>query len=154
MNARHVVAGLTQLVAMRAKEVDRLEIDVAARDAEGARYRHHISQMTLLMQSVDTGTHVHPEHAMNGARYRSALANLIHLHQHQLAKHEALVAGLRADLCRARLRYEQIDRVRSRKLGALELEKRARDRKLEDQQASQAWLRRRLSQQRSISNPF
>lgn len=154
MNAQRVVAGLSKLVVMRGKEVERLKVDIAARDAECARYRHHVSRMTLLMQTVDTSTQVHPEHAINGARFRSAITDLIHRHQRQLAMHEALVAGLRADLYRARLRYEQIDRIRSKKVGALEAEQRIRDRKREDQQASQAWLRSRLSRGRSISNPF
>lgn len=153
MNTERVVAGLSKLVAMRAQEVDRLSADVAARDAEGARYRRHISQMTALMQSVDTGAHVHPAHAMNGARYRSAMADLIHRHERELAQHEASVASLRADLRHARLRHEQIDVVRRKKLSALDLEHRARERKREDQQASQAWLRRRLSQGNATAHP-
>ncbi|WP_175885468.1 hypothetical protein [Burkholderia sp. BCC0044] len=140
------MTGLSKLVAMRAREVDRLSADIAVCDEQGARYRRHISRMTVLMQSVDTGVHVHPAHAMNGARYRSAMADLIHRHACDLARHEAMVASLRADLSDARLRHERIDVVRRKKVAALEAEQRARERKREDQQASQAWLRTRLSQ--------
>ena len=153
MNTQRVVAGLSKLVAMRAQEVDRIAADVAARDAEGARYRRHISQMTALMQSVETGAHVHPAHAMNGARYRSAMADLIHRHERELALHAASVASLRADLRHARLRHEQIDVVRRKKLTVLDNEQRARARKNEDQQASQAWLRRRLSHGNTTAHP-
>ncbi|HGL4260753.1 hypothetical protein KDW07_25470 [Burkholderia dolosa] len=152
MSIQRVVTGLSKLVALRAKEVDRLSVDVAARDAECVRYRHHLSQMTALMQSVRTGAPVHPEQAMNDARYRSAMVDLIHQHERQLTRHEALVTSLRADLRIARLRHKQIDVVRCKKVGALESELRVRDRKREDQQASQAWLRMRLSQRRAISH--
>ncbi len=81
------------------------------------------------------------------------MANLIHRHERELAQHEASVASLRADLRHARLRHEQIDVVRRKKLSALDLEHRARERKREDQQASQAWLRRRLSQGNATAHP-
>ncbi|CAJ0819446.1 MULTISPECIES: hypothetical protein [Ralstonia] len=153
MNTERTVAGLSRLAALRAREVDRIGADVAARDAEGARYRRHLAQMATLLQNTDTNAPAHPAHAMNGARYRAALADMIHQHERELAHHDAALASLRGELCAARLHHERIDVVRRKKIAMLDAVHRSNERKREDQQASQAWLRQRLAQGSATSAP-
>lgn len=146
MNTERTIAGLSRLAALRAREVERIGADVAVRDAQGARYRRHLAQMTTLLENTSTGAHLHPAQAMNGARYRAALSDMIHQHERELAHHDAALASLRGELCAARLQHERIDLVRRKKIAVLDAAHRSAERKREDQQASQAWLRQRLAQ--------
>jgi flagellar export protein FliJ len=146
-------SGLGQLVAMRAQDVERLRRDVAARDAEGDRHRRQITQMNGLLHTTACGPGMHPAQAINGARYRAALADLIHHQEHRLALHEADLATLRASLRAARLRHEQLDSALRKRVAALEVERHARERKHEDQLATQAWLRQRRLGDRAHSHP-
>jgi flagellar export protein FliJ len=141
MNAERTIASLSRLIALRGQEVERLGAELAAKEAERMRYRSNLARMEALLVETAPARHVHPAIALNCADFKGALLDMMRVHARELALHETRMTECRAAYLEARRKQDSVSAVLDRTRERVELARETRDRKRQDQLATQAWLR-------------
>lgn len=143
MNNERAVHSLGRLVALRERDVERLGAALAVKEAERQRYRNNLQRMEALVADIGADACTHPLIALNCADYKGTLLNLIRTHAGELAAHEAGMAAHRALLEQARCKHKSLATVYDRKAQCIAQARDQRERKGQDQLATQAWLHQR-----------
>lgn len=137
------IRSLGMLATLREQEVERLNADMAGKQALRQRYQNNLARMHELADScgpAHAGSHS-PLQVMNRADYKLAVLHMADRHRQDLALHEADMAVAQTALRTATLRHEVIEQVRDKQLGALRQAQQRREQKQQDDLACQVWLR-------------
>ncbi len=150
MKRERSLAGLSRLLELREREVERLGADVAARQRVSERYRENLARLQELYTSTGpsapvaaSGRQAAPAISRNRGDYRQNVMRLAELHRLDLSLHEADLAVARRALGDAVRRQEALRLALQRRAEALRRARQARERKGQDELASQVWRRRR-----------
>jgi flagellar export protein FliJ len=143
MNAERTIVSLSRLVELRARERDRLGVELADKEALRARYRRNLQRMDELMTGLGQSGTTNLALSVNCGDVKASLLDTIHAHRNDLGRHEAEIEATRRALASASLRHEALERSLLRKRHALAVAGEKRDQKRQDQLASQAWHRTR-----------
>jgi flagellar export protein FliJ len=137
------IASLGTLVRLRSKEVERLQGELAAQDALRTRYRANLERLTGLYQGSGASGALPPALALNCGQYKMAVIAMAQTHQTDLGLHEANMALSQRALTRAWTGRELLGQVLAHKQDVLAEGQQRRERKREDELATQSWLRGR-----------
>lgn len=133
---------LHRLKTLREREVDRLQSEMAAKEALRRRYQGNLDRLQALCDGSGASGALAPTLALNCAGYKEAVLSLAASHRESLVLHEANLAATQRALLAASRRHRVLDQVlenaqeRSRRAEAV------REQKRQDDLAAQVWLRR------------
>ncbi|MFO7275525.1 MAG: flagellar export protein FliJ [Pseudomonadota bacterium] len=143
-------SGLDRLLDLREREVERLGADVAARERVSARYRANLARLQELSASTGPSARVagsdglvSPAVSRNRGDYRQNVMRLADLHRLDLTLHEADLAVARRALGNAIRRREALRLALERRAERMRRARQTRERKAQDEMASQIWIRGR-----------
>ena len=135
------IASLSRLVDVRDRELDRLQTELAAKEAVRARYRGNLERMQTLCTSTGASGALPAAHSTNCADFKQAVLQMAATHRQDLQLHEAELAVTERALKAAAARQDVLGDVLARQR-RLVLAARARgERKREDELAAQVWQR-------------
>lgn len=138
MKQARSVKTLTRLAGLREREVDRLQADMAEKEATRRRYLGNIERLQALAGGTPTPS-LSPALAMNTAGYRQVVADMVALHRQELATHELDMNAVRQDLLAASRRSEVLGQVLTRQRVALVRALDVKEQKGQDDMAAQVW---------------
>lgn len=143
MSIERSVASMTRLITLRARDVERLTVELASQQAMRERYVRNLERMEDLLASIDIHGNTHAALSLNGAQYKGALIDLIATHRNDLVRHDAGMRHGRQALASAACKHAGLDHVLQDKRQLLSQAHRQREQKQQDQLAVQAWSRSR-----------
>lgn len=153
MSIERTIQSLSQLVALRAREVDRLTSELAQQQALRQRFQDNLERMEHLFAtaaSTDAGC---PVLSSNSAHYKTSLVDLIGMHRRDLARHDADMETSRKALNQAALKHDGLDRALQDRRQLLDRQRHVREQKQQDQLATQAWSRKLPHARSGIHSP-
>ena len=136
-----MIRNLTTLVAMRATEVERLQVEMAAKENVRERYQRSVDTLTGLYQASGASGNLPLALAGNCGDYKQAVMQLADSHRLDLHMHEADMAVSQRALNAAYARREVLGNVLDRKQQAELQTRRQQERKQHDELATQLWFR-------------
>ncbi|HEY0942971.1 MAG TPA: flagellar FliJ family protein [Steroidobacter sp.] len=140
MSERQRLRSLGRLVDLQSREVDRLNADVAEKRATRERYLRNLSRLEQLCQSSGP-TDGSPVLAVNSAGYKQAMLRMVATHRMDLSLHESQLALSQRELINAARRQEALGQVLQREHANVRHVTQVRERKQQDELASQVWWR-------------
>lgn len=132
---------LGRLVDLRAREVERLTAEVAAKQAVRQRYLDNLARLEELRDSSGPSGALPPVLSLNCAAYKHTVMMLADAHRDDLAVHEAEMARAQQALTAAALKREVLGQVHARQLRSVAGEQAVAEQKRQDELASQVWWR-------------
>jgi flagellar export protein FliJ len=139
----HLIRNLASLVQLRSTEVERLETEVAAKAALCARFRTSIERLTGLYAASGSSGALPLALSMNCGDYKQSVMQLAATHRVDLSLHEADLAHTRRALHAAWARREALGKVLVTTQAAQQAERDRRGQVLQDEVATQLWMRGR-----------
>ncbi|WP_213762758.1 flagellar FliJ family protein [Caballeronia sp. dw_19] len=143
MNGERTVVSLARLVELRARERDRLKVELASKEALRERYRRSLERVQDMVTGLGQSGMANLALSINCADFKSSLVEMIHTHLSDLTRHEADMEVSQRALMRASLKHEALERTLCSKRHAIRLADEKRGQKRQDQLATQAWYRAR-----------
>jgi flagellar export protein FliJ len=141
MSERQRLRSLGRLVDLQSREVDRLSADVAEKRATRERYLRNLSRLQSLCDGSGPPAGGSPALALNRAGYKQAMLKMVHTHRIDLSLHESELALSQRELINAARRQEALGQVLHREHENVRHVTQVRERKRQDELASQVWWR-------------
>jgi flagellar export protein FliJ len=135
------IRNLTTLVSLRTTEVERLQSEMAEKTSLRDRYQKNLERLNQLCTASGASGNLPPALASNCGDYKQAVMRMADSHRLDLHMHEADMAVSQQALNAAWVKREVLDRVLDKQQRALLLQQNARERKQQDDLATQLWLR-------------
>lgn len=132
---------LSRLVDLRGSQVDRLQAEMAAKEAVRQRYRGNLERLDELCAGSGASGVLSPTLALNCGGYKQAVLALAASHRQSLTLHEADMAVTQRALMAASRQREVLDQVVARQQERSRQAEQMREQKREDDLASQVWMR-------------
>ena len=143
MSTEHTIASLGTLVRMRTSELERLQAELASQEALRTRYRANLERLAELTAASGASGALAPALALNCGSYKQSVIALTDTHRTDLGLHEATMARGQQALNAAWARRELLGQVLEHQRGQAAAAADARDRKRQDELATQSWLANR-----------
>ncbi len=134
---------LGRLVDLRAREVERLTAEVAAKQVEHARYLDNLARLEQLRDSSGASGALPPALSLNCAAYKHSVMLLADAHRDDLALHEADMVRSQQALTAAALKREVLGQVHARQQRSVAEAQAVVEQKRQDELATQVWWRGR-----------
>lgn len=134
---------LGRLVNLRAREVERLTAEVAAKQVEHARYLDNLARLEQLRDSSGASGALPPALSLNCAAYKHSVMLLADAHRDDLALHEADMVRSQQALTAAALKREVLGQVHARQQRSVAEAQAVVEQKRQDELATQVWWRGR-----------
>ncbi|RJF96703.1 flagellar export protein FliJ [Noviherbaspirillum cavernae] len=132
---------LSTLVTLRAREVDRLQADIAAKTAVRQRYLNNLQRMEGLCAAGGASGALPLALSLNCGNYKQSVMEMADAHRVELGLHEADMAvtqrALAAAWCKQEVLGKVLEQQERRVLSAQE----KTERKRQDELATQMWHR-------------
>lgn len=145
MKTAALIRQLDTLVDLREREVDRLSVEMAEKQALQKRFRANLARLQgLCSDAAPLGAQTMAL-AINRAGYKQDLLRLVDQHRQDLALHESGMAVTQRALVAAAQRCEVLGQVRAGQQRRRQAELGRRDQKQQDELATQVWWRGRSS---------
>jgi flagellar export protein FliJ len=141
--AKQTTQALSRLVELRERELERLSTDMASRQAVRTRYQENLARLDRLHQDLGPTGRLSPALSLNCGAYKQAVMHLAASHREDLALHEADMDVARQALAAAARQREVLGQVLERRERAARHQQQARERKHQDEIATQVWQRDR-----------
>ncbi len=135
------LSSLNRLVDLRALEVDRLQAEMAAKEAVRQRYRGNLERLDAFYADSGASGALSPSLALNCGAYKQAVLGLAATHRESLVLHEADMAVTQRALSAAACRHEVLGMVVARQQARQQQAGEVRERKRQDELAMQVWSR-------------
>jgi len=136
---------LATLVDLREREVDRLAMSMAEKQAVRERFKSNLERLERLGAGSSSpwlaGDRLPPALAMNHAGYKQAVLAMADTHRQDLALHEADMALTRGALHQASRQREVLGQVLDDRMARLRQARDRQDQKRLDDLAMQMWAR-------------
>lgn len=143
MSSEHTIASLNTLVRLRSNEVERLQAELASQEALRKRYHANLARLTELTAASGASGTLAPALALNCGSYKQAVIALTDTHRTDLGLHEATMAHSQQALNSAWTGRELLGQVLEQKRAQVADAAGRRDRKRQDELATQSWLAKR-----------
>jgi flagellar export protein FliJ len=128
-------------VRLRSTEVERLQTEMAEKEAMRARYQKNLERLTGLYTNSGASGNLHPALAGNCGDYKQAVMQMADNHRLDLHMHEADMAVSQQALNAAWAKREVLGKVLDKQQKVVLKEQNAKERKQHDDLATQLWLR-------------
>ncbi|MBV7535124.1 flagellar export protein FliJ [Duganella sp. sic0402] len=135
------IRNLTTLVALRNTEVERLQTEMAEKTHLRDRYQKNLERLTSLYTNSGASGNLHPALAGNCGNYKQAVMVMADSHRLDLHMHEADMAVSQQALNAAWARREVLGKVLDKTQKVVNREQNVKERKQQDELATQLWLR-------------
>lgn len=135
------IRNLTTLVALRNTEVERLQTEMAEKTHLRERYQKNLDRLTTLYTNSGASGNLHPALAGNCGNYKQAVMVMADSHRLDLHMHEADMAVSQQALNAAWARREVLGKVLDKTQQVVNREQNVKERKRDDELATQLWLR-------------
>ncbi|MDF1484216.1 flagellar export protein FliJ [Ramlibacter sp. H39-3-26] len=143
MNDQNRFFGLSRLVDLREREVDRLQADLAGKRAMRDRYRTNIERIEQMAHESGASGSLPLALSANCGDYKQAMLDMADSHRQDLGAHEAETATAQHALAAAARRKEVLGLVLAQRQKDAQQASAVRQRKQDDDLASQVWWRGR-----------
>jgi flagellar export protein FliJ len=142
MTNRNLIASLERLVDVRAREVDRLQSQLAQKEAQRVRFSGNLARLAGLCEDSGASGALPAALSTNCGNFKQVVLQMAATHQQDMQLHEADMAVTQRALSAAAARQDVLGDVLARQR-RLALAARTRgERKREDELATQVWQRR------------
>ncbi|MBY0239784.1 MAG: flagellar export protein FliJ [Burkholderiaceae bacterium] len=135
------IRSLSTLVSLRTTEVERLQTEMAAKENLRERYQKNLDRLTGLYQNSGASGKLPLALASNCGDYKQAVMQMVDSHKLDLTMHEADMAVSQRALNAAFVKREILGQVLHKEKKALASQEQAKERKQQDELATQLWLR-------------
>lgn len=135
------IRSLSTLVSLRTTEVERLQTEMAAKESLRERYQKNLDRLTGLYQNSGASGKLPLALASNCGDYKQAVMQMVDSHKLDLTMHEADMAVSQRALNAAFVKREILGHVLHKEKKALASQEQAKERKQQDELATQLWLR-------------
>lgn len=135
------IRSLSTLVSLRTTEVERLQTEMAAKESLRERYQKNLDRLTGLYQNSGASGKLPLALASNCGDYKQAVMQMVDSHKLDLTMHEADMAVSQRALNAAFVKREILGQVLQKEQKALASQEQAKERKRQDELATQLWLR-------------
>jgi flagellar export protein FliJ len=135
------IRSLSTLVNLRTTEVERLQTEMAAKESLRERYQKNLDRLTGLYQNSGASGKLPLALASNCGDYKQAVMQMVDSHKLDLTMHEADMAVSQRALNAAFVKREILGQVLQKEQKALANQEQAKERKQQDELATQLWLR-------------
>jgi len=135
------IRSLSTLVNLRTTEVERLQTEMAAKESLRERYQKNLDRLTGLYQNSGASGKLPLALASNCGDYKQAVMQMVDSHKLDLTMHEADMAVSQRALTAAFVKREILGQVLQKEQKALAHQEQAKERKQQDELATQLWLR-------------
>lgn len=135
------IRSLSTLVDLRTTEVERLQTEMAAKESLRERYQKNLDRLTGLYQNSGASGKLPLALASNCGDYKQAVMQMVDSHKLDLTMHEADMAVSQRALNAAFVKREILGQVLQKEQKALANQEQAKERKRQDELATQLWLR-------------
>lgn len=135
------IRNLTTLVALRNTEVERLQTEMAEKTNLRDRYQKNLDRLTSLYTNSGASGNLHPALAGNCGNYKQAVMAMADSHRLDLHMHEADMAVSQQALNAAWAKREVLGKVLDKTQQVVNREQNVKERKRDDELATQLWLR-------------
>ncbi len=144
-SATPMIHSLSTLLALREREVERLQAELAAKEAMRQRYVNNLARLETLCQqgSAASSPALAPALSLNHGHYKQAVLEMAEAHRLELTLHEADMAVTQRALGDAWFRQEVLGKVLHRQAQRAQSEQERQARKRQDEVAVQMWQRGR-----------
>ena len=152
MNSQQPAPALARLAALREREVEQRQLDLARQVADTERHRRNQTRLDELWQTSTTSgllaeptpqrRGLQPQLSMNCAQYKQTVLELASRHRDDLTRHELATDQAREALVLATRRHGALDQLLVQRQQLLAREQRAAEQKRDDEIARQSWQRR------------
>lgn len=139
--AQASIAAVRRLAELRAREADRLQTELAERQAKRQRQAESVQRLNALCAGVGASAVPAAVLAANCAAYKESLLELGRRQQDELARHDAGVDAARAALMAAATRRMALEQAADGRQQRLDRDLAGREQKRQDDIATQVWLR-------------
>jgi flagellar export protein FliJ len=136
-----LISSLSRLVDVRGRELDRLQSELAAKEALRARYQGNLERMAGLCASTGASGALPAALSANCADFKQAVLRMADVHRQDLALHEADMALTQRALKAAAVKQEVLGDVLARQRRLAHASAVRVERKREDELAAQVWHR-------------
>lgn len=133
---------LARLVALREREVEQRQTELAQQLADADRRRRNQERLDQLWRTSTTTGRLTPQLSLNCANYKQTVLELADRHRDDLSRQELAVDHARAALLSAARRHGAVDQVLAQRLQEQDRARRSAEQKRQDEIARQTWLRR------------
>ncbi|WP_326536808.1 flagellar FliJ family protein [Pseudorhodoferax sp.] len=133
---------LSRLAALREREVERRQTELAQQLADAERRRRNQERLDQLWRTSTTTGTLTPQLSLNCANYKQTVLELADRHRDDLSRQEQAVDQARLALLTATRRHGAIDQVLTLRLQEHDRVLRSAEQKRQDEIARQSWLRR------------
>lgn len=134
---------LNRLVDLRGREVDRLQAEMAAKEAVRRRFHGNLDRLAELCAGSGASGALSPTLALNCGGYKQSVLELAASHRESLALHEADMAVTQRALLAASQRREVLGQVLEQHQERGRQAQQVREQKRQDELATQVWVRGR-----------
>lgn len=142
MNARDPAPSLSRLVALREREVEHRQTELAHELADAERRRRNQERLDQLWRTSTTTGTLTPMLSLNCANYKQTVLELAERHRDDLSRQEQAVDQARLALLSATRRHGALDQVLNLRLAEQHRALRSAEQKRQDEIARQSWQRR------------
>jgi flagellar export protein FliJ len=140
-----LIHSLSRLVDVREREVDRLQSELAAKEAVRVRYQGNLERMAALCAESGPSGALPAALRVNCANFKQQVLQMADVHRQDLALHEADMAVSQRALAAAAVKNEVLGEVLARQRRQVQRAEACVERKREDDLASQVWIRGRAA---------
>ena len=135
------IRSLSTLVNLRTTEVERLQTEMATKESVRERYQKNLDRLTGLYKNSGASGNLPLALASNCGDYKQAVMQMVDSHKLDLTMHEADMAVSQRALNAAYVKREILGQVLQKEQKALASQEQAKERKRQDELATQLWLR-------------
>ena len=140
-----LIHSLSRLVDVREREIDRMQAELAAKEAVRAPYQGNLERMAgLCAGSGQTGA-LPAALSVNCANFKQHVLQMAAAHRQDLALHEADMAVAQRELAAAAVKNRVLGEVLARQRQQVQRAKAHVERKREDDLGVQVWSRGRVA---------
>jgi flagellar export protein FliJ len=136
-----LISSLARLVDVREREVDRLQSELAAKEAVRVRFQGNLERMANLCTDSGASGALPAALRANCANFKQAVLQMAETHRQDLALHEADMAVTQRALKAAAVKQEVLGDVLARQQRLVVQARTRVERKREDELAAQVWIR-------------
>jgi flagellar export protein FliJ len=140
-----LIHSLSRLVDVREREIDRMQAELAAKEAVRVRYQGNLQRMEGLCAGSGPSGALPAALSINCANFKQQVMQMAEAHRQDLALHEADMAVAQRALAAAAVKKEVLGEVLARQRRQVLRAQSAAERKREDELASQVWNRGRAA---------
>lgn len=141
MSQTHMIRNLSTLVELRTTEVERLQTEMASKESVRERYQKNLDRLTGLYKASGASGSLPLALASNCGDYKQAVMQMADTHRLDLTMHEADMAVSQRALNAAYIKREVLEQVLQKQQKVVNTQEQAKERKQQDELATQLWLR-------------